>query len=83
MFYTEHLEAGNQVAPIMSNQNQTPSSYPNIGRSTYPGAGNSPTRPPVIDQNAPKTTLNADTHAALANVFGRMEIQPKLFKKGK
>jgi hypothetical protein len=83
MFYTEHLEAGNQPAPIMSNHNQPPTNYPNIGRSTYPGAGSSPSRPPVIDHNAPRTTLNSDTHAALANVFSRMEIQPKLFKKGK
>lgn len=91
MHYSAHLEANPAFqtgAPTLTQQppmNQPPNqpTYPNTAtRFSFPGAGSFVTPPTQHDPNAARTTLNAETHAALAATFARMgSIQPKAFKK--
>ena len=48
---------------------------------TYPGANNAPQFTPPVDPNAPKTTLNADTEAALATTFRHMGASTGVYPK--
>lgn len=50
-------------------QTQQQQQFPNVGRLTYPGAGNNTTRPVPFDPNAARTTLDPDTDAALQTVY--------------
>jgi hypothetical protein len=72
-----------QLPPPMSQQYQQPPSVPMpaIGGLRYPGAGAVPHRPPVVDPNAPKYSLDAATSAALQTVFGEWNVKPKAFQK--
>lgn len=78
MFYMEHLEkTGGQPPTTMSPQ------LPNVGTLRYPGAGHSPSRPVVVDANAPRYTLDAGTNAALQSVMSRWDVKPKAYQPTK
>jgi hypothetical protein len=91
MAYAEHLEANGPINqqqqqqqqqqppqfPVHQQQPPAPS-YPNFGGGmSYPGAGAAPQLPAQHNPNAPRTSLNSDTHAALLATFGKMGKIPK------
>lgn len=87
MHYSNHIENTGANPPPTTMQpppQQQQPIYPQMNtRFTYPGVGGFVPPPVTFDPNAPKTTLNADTHAALAATFARMGTNhiPKNFQK--
>lgn len=87
MAYAEHIEKNGPLpTPQQQQTQQFPThvqqppvpTYPNFGGGmSYPGAGAAPQLPPQHNPNAPRTSLNGDTHAALLATFGKMGKIPK------
>lgn len=82
MAYLQHLEKGGKTNESVQQQPpQQQQQLPNIGRTTYPGAGAAPFRPPISNPNAPKHILDPDTDRALQSVMSRWDVKPKAFRK--
>lgn len=86
MAYFAHLQNGGAPAGQQQQQQQQPprmqqqTNLPNVGRLTYPGAGNAASRPAVNDPNAARTALDPDTDAALQTVLGTWAKGPNGIK---
>jgi hypothetical protein len=84
MAYLKHLEAGGAAAPAVEPPQpptmSQPPTLPSMGRSTYPGAGAAPFRPPVFDPHAAKTVLDPATDAALQTVMSKWDVKPKSYR---
>lgn len=79
MFFMEHLEkTGGQLPTPMT---QPPPQLPNIGALRTPGG--LAFRPPQVDPNAARTTLDPATNAALQSVMSKWDVKPKSFTGGR
>jgi len=79
MFFMEHLEKTGGSLPTSMTQ-QAPQ-LPKIGALRTPGGF--AYRPPQVDPNAARTTLDPATNAALQSVMSKWDVKPKSFTGGR